>query len=111
LPFTKRMDLFDELIPPLIGDDPVKADLPEFSRKARALQSRRDLIVHGAVSNSEQIKDAVRYYWFRRIRWDNPVKVKERRRYSVDQIDRVAMDISNLIAESLVFELIVLHAP
>jgi hypothetical protein len=70
----------------------------EFIADVKPLLSRRNLVVHGAVGNSEQKRNGKAVYWFRRVRWEDPPRIVEKRALAVAQVEQVAIDISNLIA-------------
>jgi|SRR5579859_1336976 len=99
LPFRKRAELFAELTAAVFPKgDRLRAQMHQISTDAKRLQHQRDLIVHGSVAGSRVEQKGTATYTFRRIRWDRPVRVLERRSLSVKDIELIALEISDMVA-------------
>lgn len=107
MPFRKRLALLAELANRMAVDDhDYHTTAKGVTAEVAQLQRSRDLIVHGVVSNSETSRDGVKVYWFQRLRWDRPVRVLERKSFSIAEIERIAMAISDAVAIAGLLEII-----
>jgi len=104
-PFDQRLDLLLELLPLILPKQAIDEWALALIGEIRALHPRRNLVVHGAVANSQQELKGKAVYWFRRVRWERPVRIAEKRALSVAQVERLATDISNQIAMAALMEL------
>jgi hypothetical protein len=107
LPFRKRVALLIDLALPLLECESDRYHLKELAKSVTRLQRLRDLVVHGSVSHSGFELGGTIKYAFRRIRWDRPVRLLERRSFSVEQVESIAAEISDAVAVAGLFELIV----
>lgn len=104
VPFRKRAGLLISLASPHLADQ--RIDFGEFTKEVMRLQHARDLIVHGAVAGSAIDKDGAPAFTFRRIRWDRPIRLLERRVMSVAEVEEVANKIGNAVAIAGHFEIV-----
>jgi hypothetical protein len=105
LPFKKRLELLSDLLV-IFLDERERTEWAEaFLADVKSLQSRRDLIVHGAVANSEQDQEGELVYWFRRVRWERPARILEKRAMTVAEVEALAMQISDQVAIAGLLEL------
>jgi hypothetical protein len=105
VPFRKRAALLASLAKPHLTDQ--RLDFIEFTKTVVRLQHERDLIVHGAMGGSSRPdKDGTTVFTFRRIRWDRPIRLLERRAMSVADVEEVANKISDAVAIAGHFEII-----
>ena len=107
LRFHERVKLLITCALPLLDREADRRHLKELGTTVRRLQHLRDLIVHGSISHSGFEKDGTVKYAFRRIRWERPIRLLERRSFSVEQLESIASDISDAVAIAGLFELII----
>lgn len=105
LPFGKRLALYADLLSNL-GSEKQKEHIAELVAAIKPLKSRRDLIVHGSVGHMAGDRDGTPTYWFRRIRWDRPARILEKRELSVADVEAVALQISDLVAYTVMNDII-----
>lgn len=100
LPFRKRIELLADLLPRHAPDSDHVGWISEFVAIVKHLHHQRDMIIHGSVSGSGQRRKRKRVYWFRRVRWDRPPRILEKRAMTVAQVEAIAAEISDQIAVS-----------
>lgn len=96
--FDERLKLLVRLLPDFLPKKEIDEWPLAFIAEVNPLHSRRNLIVHGAVGNSAQKRKGETAYWFRRVHWESPARIIEKRLMTVAEVEQVAVDISNLIA-------------
>lgn len=104
VPFNQRLELIDKLCKQFLTDPKNRADAVKIISDLKQLVGQRNLIVHGSVRHSKQRRKGRVVYWFRRIRWDDPRRIVEKRAFTVAQVEALAMKISNAAAYAQLIE-------
>lgn len=104
LPFRQRLDLLDDLCRQFLTDHEHLVHSAEIIAALKPLASQRNLIVHGVVSGSRQRRGRQQVYWFRRVAWEPPTRIIEKRAFTVSQVEGFAAKLSDYFAYAQLIE-------
>jgi hypothetical protein len=104
IPFNQRLQLLDQLCKQFLTDPENRKFAAKIVSELKQLIGLRNLIVHGAVRHSKQRRKRHVVYWFRRIAWDNPARIIEKRAMTVAEVEIFAHRLSNGFASAGMFE-------
>jgi hypothetical protein len=104
VPFNQRLGLLDDLCKQYLTDTDSLRFAAKILADLKQPSGMRNLIVHGAVAHSKQRRKRRVVYWFRRISWENPVRIVERRGLTVKEVEAFAARLSDQCASAGMFE-------
>lgn len=104
IPFNQRLQLLDQLCEQYLIDPENRIFAAKRVSELKQLVGLRNLIVHGVVRHSKQRRKRRIVYWFRRIAWDNPARIIEKRAMTVADVEAFAHRLSNSFAAAGMFE-------
>ncbi len=95
VPFNQRLELLGQLCKQYLTDATDRGHAAQIIADLKLLVAYRNLVVHGAVGNSKQRRKRRVVYRFRRIAWDTPPRIVERRALTVADIEAFAAKLSD----------------
>jgi hypothetical protein len=104
VPFNQRLELLDMLCEQYLTDPENRVNAAKIISNLKQLVGQRNLIIHGSVSGSKQRQKRRVVYWFRRIRWDDPRRIVEKRAFTVAQVEALAMKLSDAVSYAQMIE-------